>query len=571
VTRRVRTAAALATITALALLAAGCTGSANGGGSAGDRAAVTSGQAQINPVAYADVDAGGVLNYPLNAPIANFNKYELNGNNVNTATVIDPMLPSLFTIDDANNFAVNPDYLTAAPTVATSPAQTMTYEINPKAKWSDGTPISYRDFVSQWQALNGSNPNYTLQLSASYGGIASVARGDTDQEVVVTLKSGVVDADWRGLFSPLYPFSATETPTAFNTGWKAAPLVSGGPFMFQGSDPVAGTYTLVRNPSWWGRAPRLTSIVFKVLPTLPSTVAALAAHQIDVQDVGQDTITYGQVKAIPNIAMRTAGGPDYRAITFNGSRPALTDVNVRRALALGIDRNAIATTELQPLGVTHPTAPDDHIFQANQSGYQDNSGQFATYNPTAAGQMLDAAGWVDNPTTHVRSKHGEPLALSMVIPAQVALSLNEAHLVQQQLAKIDVKVNIVQVAPNELFNKYVDPGNYDLTVFSWLGDSFPISSASPIYGPEQPGHNWQENYSRVSVPQISTLFKQAEADLNQAAANAAANQADALIWQNVLSLPIYQRPDVWAVNSKVANFGAFGFATTDWTDVGFTS
>jgi peptide/nickel transport system substrate-binding protein len=75
----------------------------------------------------------------------------------------------------------------------------------------------------------------------------------------------------------------------------------------------------------------------------------------------------------------------------------------------------------------------------------------------------------------------------------------------------------------------------------------------------------------VSVPQVTTLFKQAEANLDQAAANAAANQADALIWQNAMSLPLYQRPDVWAVNSKVANFGAFGFATIDWTAVGFTS
>jgi peptide/nickel transport system substrate-binding protein len=573
-TRGARTSVALVAVAALALLTAGCTSTAKTGdkvtgGALGRGTAAVAEQIQINPVAYAKVADGGVLHYPLNEPIANFNKYELDGNNINTATIMDPILPSLFTIDGADNFAPDPDYLTGEPTVTTSPAQTMTYDLNPKAKWSDGTPISYRDFVSQWQALNGTDPNYTLQLSASYSDIASVARGATDQQVVVTLKAGVVDADWRGLFSPLYPMSATETPAAFNTGWKAKPLASGGPFMFQGA--TATTYTLVRNPSWWGRAPKLTSIVFKVLPQLSATVAALTAHQIDVQDIGPDAITYGQVKSIPNISMRTAGGPNYRAITFNGARPDLSNVKVRQALSMGIDRNAIAAAELLPLGIAHPTAPDDHIFQANQVGYQNNAGQLGTYNPTVAGQMLDAAGWTDDPTTHTRTKAGKPLDLSMVVPAGVALSLNEAQIVTAQLAKIDVKVAIKQVPADTLFNKYVDPGNYDLTVFSWLGNSFPISSASSIYEPEQPGHDWQENYSRVSVPQISTLFKQAEADLDQAAANAAANQADALIWENVLSLPIYQRPDVWATNSKLANFGAFGFATVDWTDVGFTS
>jgi peptide/nickel transport system substrate-binding protein len=559
---------------AFALLGAGCTGGSSA--RTADRT-VTSASAkkaqalaQINPVAYAKVSDGGVLNYPLNEPIDNFNKYALGGDNINTATIMAPIMPSLFTIDSANDFAFNPDYLTAEPKVVTAPAQAITYEINPKAKWSDGTAISYRDFISQWQALNASDPDYTLQLPAAYQNIASVARGANDQEVVVTLKSGVVDADWRGLFSPLYPMSATETPAAFNTGWKSKPLLSGGPFMFRGTNAAANTYTLVRNPTWWGRTPKLTSIVFKVLPLLSSTVAALAAHQIDVQDVGQDTITYGQVHAIPNVTMRVGNGPDYRAVTFNGERPDLTSVAVRQALALGIDRSAIAATELQPLGIAHPTPPGDHIFQANQTGYQDDSGQFGTYNPTVAGQMLDTAGWIDNPAKHERSKGGKTLTLSMVIPAGVALSLNESRLVQQQLAKIDVKVDIKQVPPQLLFNKYIDPGAYDMSVFSWVGNSFPISSASMIFEPEQPGQNWRENYSRVSVPQLGTLFKQALTNLDQSAANAAANQADALIWQNMLSLPIYQRPDVWAVNAKLANFGAFGFATVDWTAVGFT-
>ena len=46
------------------------------------------------------------------------------------------------------------------------------------------------------------------------------------------------------------------------------------------------------------------------------------------------------------------------------------------------------------------------------------------------------------------------------------------------------------------------------------------------------------------------------------------NQIDALIWKEVHSLTTYQRPEIVAVKSNVANFGAFGFANTIYEDIG---
>ncbi len=570
--RGVRTGALTAAAVSLVLLAAGCTGHSSGKPSAKTSSApavVDRIRNDINPMPYAKVATGGTLNYPIDAPIANFNKYELDGDNINTATIMATMLPSLFTIDDENRFTYNPDYLTGEPVVATAPAQSMTYQINPKATWSDGTPVSYRDFVTQWEALRGTDAHFSITSPAGYDGIATVARGATDQQVVVTLKSGVINPDWRGLFSPLYPSTATGSATVFNNGWKAKPLTSAGPFMYSTGD--ASSYTVVRNPHWWGQAAKLDKIVFKIYRTPAMTAAALKAKSVDVQDIGQDPITYALVKALPGLAMRHAGALDVRDVTLNGSRPLLTDVRVRQALALGIDRTAIAKAQLTPLGIPSATAPDNHIFLADQTGYQDNSGSLGAYDPTAAKKLLDQAGWVDNPAKHVRTKAGKTLTLTFVIPAAAPPSDSEAALVKAQLAKIDVQVVVKPVPGTRLFNQYVKPGAYDLTVFSWLGSSFPITDATTIYEPEQPGANWQHNYSRVSLTQVGTLMKQAESSLDATAANTAANQADALIWQNVLSLPIYQRPDIWAANAKLANFGAFGFASVDWTAVGYTS
>ncbi len=71
----------------------------------------------------------------------------------------------------------------------------------------------------------------------------SVAQGASKFEVIVTFSTPY--ADWKALFSPLYPASTNNDPNIFNTGWKDRLLTSAGPFKFQSYDATAKTYTLV--------------------------------------------------------------------------------------------------------------------------------------------------------------------------------------------------------------------------------------------------------------------------------------------------------------------------------------
>ena len=73
---------------------------------------------------------------------------------------------------------MNKDYLDSAELTAENPRQVVTYRINPRAVWDDGTPISESDFEAQWKALSGSNPAYRVASSSGYDQIESVARGD---------------------------------------------------------------------------------------------------------------------------------------------------------------------------------------------------------------------------------------------------------------------------------------------------------------------------------------------------------------------------------------------------------
>ena len=138
----------------------------------------------------------------------------------------------------------------------------------------------------------------------------------------------------------------------------------------------------------------------------------------------------------------------------------------------------------------------------------------------------------------------------------------QAPLIDSLLADIGVKVDINSVPSDDFFDKYVIPGNYDITPFSWLGTPFPISSATSIYVNPK-GDNIQQNFARVGSSAIDDLMNQAEGTIDdEAKARDLLNQADEQIWQEVHSLILYQRPQITATNAKLAKAGVEVRATS---------
>src|SRR5207253_10302121 len=120
-----------------------------------------------------------------------------------------------------------------------------------------------------------------------------------------------------------------------------------------------------------------------------------------------------RAKNISNVEMRIAGGPNFRHLTINGTGENLQDVKVRQAIAMAIDRTAVARALLGPLGINIQPL-NNHILMSNQTGYRDNPGDVGKYDPAKAKQLLDAAGWTLE--GNVRKKNGRTLEIRCVIP-----------------------------------------------------------------------------------------------------------------------------------------------------------
>jgi peptide/nickel transport system substrate-binding protein len=567
---RRRDAAIAVPLLVIALGAAAC-GSSSSGGNGGGAAKGPSPSSStpkvptedINPKPVSDLKQGGTMTWSLDQFSTQWNVNQLNGLEASTVNVMYSMMPVPQLSDSKANISFDPNYWTSAKLISSSP-QTIEYKLNPQAKWSDGVPITEADFKAQWTALNGKNKAYQVAGSTGYNQISSVSQGSGGKFDVI-VKFGKPFSEWQSLFSPLYPAKYQSTPKEFNTGYLNKIPVTAGPFKFGAFNKSAQTVTVVPDPNWWGaNKPVLSKIVFQA-EAADAASQAFANGELDYDfDIAVDPSDYKAVKNATGGHTTLAAGPDLRQFTFNSTHGAMTDEKVRQALVMGTDRDVLAKSDLQ--GIPWPAIPmNNHFFVNTQAGYVDGSKPFGTYNPTAAENLLKSDGYTKS--GQFMAKGGQPLTVSFTIPAGIQSSKNEGEIFQALMAKIGVKVTIKSVPVNDFFDKYIIPGNFQVTPFSYLGTPFPISSSASIYlSPKDGGDG---NYTGTANPAVDKLIKSAEGELDITKARADLNQADKLLWQEVHTLPIFQRPSIDGVNDKLANVGSFGFASPDYTKMGF--
>jgi peptide/nickel transport system substrate-binding protein len=539
---------ALVAVASMAL-AAGC----GGGGGTVSQGSQALGHTEINPQPRDKVRDGGDLRLPMSFFPNSFNYNYVDGASVPLSDLAHAVLPYLFTGTADGEYAINHDYLTSADVTSNTP-QVITYTINPKATWSDGTPIIYRDFEAYWRSLNATNPAYQPANTVGYDQISSVARGVDDKQAVVTFKQPF--GEWKSLFLPLTPASLNSSPDAFNKAWATALPVTAGPFRVQSIDQTTKTVILARDPKWWGTPAKLDHVIFKVY-TEAAQPDALANTELDWYEIASNVDLLRRAQTIPSVAVRNAPSRLSYNITFNGAPNApLADLALRQAVAQGINRTEIARRTIGPI-VPDAAGDGNHFYPPGAKEYRDNSDALP-YDPAKAKTTLGSLGW---------AQRGRPLRL-VFGNASNAIA-NVAKSVQNELGQIGVPVELRPVDPSQLFGTYIDRGDFDLALFAWESTPAPFSSSYGIYA--QPvGDNVLQNYGRVGSPQIDALLKQGNAELDDAKRAEIGNRVDRLIWSQAHSVILYARPGAVAVRQNLANFGAEGFADPNYIDAGFT-
>ncbi|GLY69232.1 ABC transporter family substrate-binding protein [Amycolatopsis taiwanensis] len=557
---RQRWAAVVAPLAAGALVLSACGGGTTGGGNAQVR---EMGTADINAQPVENLQDGGSVNLPLAQWPQQWNLNQVDGASVDLFLVGHAISFEPFAQQADGTVKVNTNFLLSADLISTTP-QVVEMKINPKARWSDGMPITWRDIQANWQAQNGKNGDYQPANTAGWEDIDSVERGADDQDVLV--RFGKPFSEWKGLTNFIYPASHYSTPDQFNKDWVDQIPVTAGPYRVKQIDNTGKVLVLERDPNWWGPKPKLDTITFRQV-SASAQPQAFAGGALDAVDIGPDVATFQTLQQDADAEIRTALAPNWRVLNFNAKAGTpLSDPQVRIGVIRGIDRVALGKAVIGPI-VPDVRPLNNRIYVEGQKYYQDDGAPYS-YDPAAAGKALDAAGWTLPAGGQVRQKDGKPLTISLMYPAGTPVSANEGQVIKQQLSAIGVDVTFNVVDLNAWQTQYLQVGNFEMQNMAWEGTPFPISSSSGIYIYDP--NNIAQNYGRIPDTEgIGDLFKKSFTEFDDDKRAAIGNEIDQALWREGFSLPLYQRPDAWGVKKGLANFGAFGFGAPDYTTVGW--
>ncbi len=561
--RTVRALVAVAAVGAMTL--AGCSA---GGDSAQSKDTGNLALSDINAKSRDELANGGSLRMAISTMPTNYNIMTVPGNNVDQASTMAMFINvQNFIFAEDGSFDKNPNYIESFESKVEDGNQVVHLKLNKDAVWGDSTPITVVDYQATWNACNGTNEAFVCASTDGYSSITSIEAGADEFEVVATFDGTY--PDWSAPFGSVQPAAGVSDAETFNEGWNTLNTDwFTGPFQITDVNEAQKTLTLKRNPIWWGEEALLDSVTFREADP-SATATAFANGELDVLSGIIDGEQYKQAANRSTAEVRRAGGLQWRHFTFNAESGVLQDVAVRQAITRGIDRASITAADMAGIPDLDPAdlAMGNHFFMPGQVGYQDNSPNDA-YAPEQAQAELDELGWVLEDGDEYRTRDGETLEFTYAMLPDVSTSKTEGELLQSQLKEIGVKVEIQNVSSADFFTSVVPDGQFGVTTFAWQGTPYPLHNVGQLYSCDSMAPNGS-NFTRTCVEGIDELIPliNAEADIEKR--NALGNEVDALVWENVMFLPIYRRLEMTAVPTDLANYGAFGMSSVQAENIGY--
>lgn len=541
----------------------------------------------INAQPREKVVEGGTLRLPISKIPIQYNPYHFDGDLVDVELMMGLALPRMTFTNAKGELVVDSNYVKSLRLTQTSP-QVIAIQLNERAVWSDGRKISLDDFLGHWRALKGDAKGYDAIPRSGYDAIKSIRTGSSPSQILVTMSRQY--ADWRTLFNGLLPTTLTRSAGNFNDAWRARPVLSAGPYLFDAANSNADQVNWQPNPRWWGAKPKLSNLSFKVIAP-HDRVPALLATQIDAISLPQDSAVLSAVATDPRFRVNyTASADKWEQIAINPRNPILADALVRRAIIAALDRRSIARTNTRPF-VQDPTAKLNRFFTAEDSCFKNSAAEFTRRDRTLASKLLNEAGWTLASNANELDASGNPkvigaryftgppreglstgqrLTLSFTYPVDDAQRRNIGLALKRFLGSTQVGIDLQlrEVAKSEFFTKFINTKarDFDLAAFSWNASDNPLTGALQLYAKDS-----NQNFAPESTTKkIDELIKSANRELDAGKRCGIVNEIDLALWKVGFDIPLYMWPAPTVTVATLANFGSFGASAVDWTNVGFT-
>ena len=350
---------------------------------------------------------------------------------------------------------------------------TIAFELDPRAKWHDGTPVTARDVLFSFARMRDSliDPARALLLRH----LATVT-AEGDRRVVLRFRRAYpeqfYDATWHVQLLPAHLVD-TIPPERFAASAFVRAPVGSGPYRWVRRDP-GQKLELAANPDFFLGAPRLDRVVFLVVRDPEAALNLLLDGSADAYEAVPPGSGPPRLAANPALRILTAPSFGVVYLLFNqrasGDRtrphPILGDAGVRRALSMAIDRATLIRSAYGPYGLA-TSAP---VAQAHWTHRLVPKGP--AYDPGAARALLQRLGWSDHDGDGVLDKDGAPLALRLNVPTTSAPRVTMATQVQEQLRRIGVRLELVRLDGPVWFQRR-QRGEFDLDFSAAVMDPSP--------------------------------------------------------------------------------------------------
>jgi peptide/nickel transport system substrate-binding protein len=425
-----------------------------------------------------------------------------------------------------------------------------TFNLVHNATWQDGTPVTAKDVAFTFNYWKQYHFPYYQALAALIKN-ATATSTYTAQITLVHPDSGfLLDLADLGMIIPQHIWQNVTSPDNFTN------LVGDGPFSFVSRTP--GVNILLKaNPNYWRGAPKYEYLNIKIFSSLDSAIASLEAGSLNLFELPPGT-NLQPFSSYPSINIVNTPSTMIYYISMNTQTFPFNNTLVRQAMAYAVNKSTIVQLAFDGQGY-----PANSVISPALAYWYNPDVVNYTYDPAKAVSLLEQAGY-SNSTGTWQNSSGDKLTFTLLI-ANIAPYVEMASVIQQELAKIGITINVEPVDPTTQNNDVIGTHNYQMTLDAWRLYFDPMLFLEPSFHSTESGPNGLD-FSVFKNSTVDSLILQGENQSTLAAEKPIVDQIQYDVSQQVPWIMLSYGQDIWAVQgftgvSPVPRYGLWYYDT----------